>query len=478
MLSLAAAGDSGGGYYTYAPWQRVRSPEAQPRARRSRPLWSDAVDFEGLGEGRAAGVRAREREREGRTMVVEELEVGVDDYGDGDGGGEEEDGGELRRMPRVRRCDDGEAWPVGIEEGECEQCARIRSRQAVEAENGSAVEEQRRHHHQQQKDGKKRKLSVMFSEALTDISKVIKKRTDSLVWRKDSGAELPAEILPQVRSGSHGSGEGTNRLTGSAQRSGSEEPCTDSGDAVPSNTQLRQASRQFDAVRSPRVGESATSRPTRGSLGSLYEQARRRVAQISPFETAVVEQLVRIYPDHQQDPLSAPPSYVIAHVERGLHEGLHGCCPRQRMVMIERQLRIAEREGAFDDAKRNKRFAKTYLRSCTERQQSQASAKLKEEIAKAQKKSDGQFWHSEEETSRSPKEVWGRFRRWSRGDVDIARRSDGRSASVAAAEDPGYASDDESPSPRTQRRSERRRQDAATAARYAGTALRSAPFIF
>lgn len=262
----------------------------------------------------------------------------------------------------------------------------------------------------------------------------------------------------------------------------SEEIRISSGDAVLSRLQLRQASRQFDALRPSPVGESATSKPTRSSL---CEQARRRISQIAPFGATVAEQLGRIH-DNLPRRYSGPPNirsealrHAIARAESELLEELQESSPRQRMVMMERQVRIAEREGAFEDAKRNKMYGKTYFHRCTERQQSQASAKLKEEVTKAQKKSDGQFWQGEEETSISPKGVWGRFRRWSRGDVDIARRADGRSTLVAAAEDPGYVCDDESASPHSGLRNERPRQDvAAAAARHARTALVSAPFIF
>jgi hypothetical protein len=53
-----------------------------------------------------------------------------------------------------------------------------------------------------------------------------------------------------------------------------------------------------------------------------------------------------------------------------------------------------------------------------------------------------------------------------------------RSAVEAGAVESGYASDDESSTTSSERRVAQRREEAAAAARYAGIALRSAPFIF
>lgn len=153
--------------------------------------------------------------------------------------------------------------------------------------------------------------------------------------------------------------------------------------------------------------------------------------------------------------------------------------------MMERQLRIAERQGAFDDAKRKKMFKETYSHRCNQRQRSQASVKLKAQVAREQKKADEKFWQSQGE---STNDAWDRFRRWSRVRVGIAGER-------SAGDESGYASDNESPSPRSEMRDEQRRRDAkrrsvarrreeaqrredAEMSRYAGTALRSAPFIF
>jgi hypothetical protein len=152
------------------------------------------------------------------------------------------------------------------------------------------------------------------------------------------------------------------------------------------------------------------------------------------------------------------------------------------MVMMERQLRIAEREGAFDDAKRKKMFKETYSHRCNKRQRSQASVKLKALVAREQKKIDEKFWQSQGEP---PSDAWAKVRRWSRVHVGFAGESGRRSLG----EESGYASDDESPSPHSemrdvlrrrdaQRREEAQRREDVEMVRYAGTALRSAPFIF
>jgi hypothetical protein len=259
-----------------------------------------------------------------------------------------------------------------------------------------------------------------------------------------------------------------DRLTESAQRS-SDETRTTSDDAIPSLVQLRQGSRQFDARAPPRLSESA----------------------IAPFEASVVEHMERVQQHFQQehpgvlDQLSETPQHATRH---GTFEQLQDAQSRARMVMMERQIRIAEREGAFDGAKRKKMFKETYSHRCNQRQRSHASAKLKALVAREQKKIDEKFWQSQGEP---PSDAWEKFRRWSRAQVGIAGESGRRSSG----DESGYASDDESPSPRSemrdvlrrrdaqkrrdaQRREEAQRREDVEMVRYAGTALRSAPFIF
>jgi hypothetical protein len=264
----------------------------------------------------------------------------------------------------------------------------------------------------------------------------------------------------QIKRNSNGNNK--DRLTESAQRS-SDEIRTTSGDTVPSLAQLRQGSRQLDAPAPPRLSESA----------------------IAPFEASVVEHLERVRQHFQQqhpgvlDLLSETPQHAVRY---GTFEQLQDAQSRARMVMTERQIRIAEREGAFDHAKRKKMFKDTYSHRCNQRQRSQASAKLKALVVRGQKKTDEKFWQSQGEPT---KDAWDKFRRWSRVRVGIAGESGRRSPE----EESGYASDDESPSPRSEMRDVQRRRDAqrrvdaqrredVEMVRYAGTALRSAPFIF
>jgi hypothetical protein len=139
----------------------------------------------------------------GREPVVEETEVGSEDD-------DEDDGLRLRRMGSSwwRRGSDGgrhrddtddddddEGDALAAVDSEVGPFGAVRTR-AAEAVHGSVSS--RRRSSQQQKDPRKRKLSAMLSEAIIDIGKGIKKRTDSLVWRKDSGAEMQEEPLPQV----------------------------------------------------------------------------------------------------------------------------------------------------------------------------------------------------------------------------------------------------------------------------------------
>lgn len=161
----------------------------------------------------------RGRRSYGREVVIREMEVeGEEEENveqDGSEGDGDEDGGDeplgLRRMiPRFRdwgsvdvEVDEGEEVEVGDLEGEGEggwRFGNVRSR-AAGAVNGSVCgdgeDEDEEQRGQRQKDPRKRKLSVMFSEAIIDIGKVIKKRADSLVWRKDSGVGVPEEPLQQ-----------------------------------------------------------------------------------------------------------------------------------------------------------------------------------------------------------------------------------------------------------------------------------------
>lgn len=332
----------------------------------------------------------------------------------------------------------------------------VRSR----AENGSVGGER------QQKDPMKRKrmssVSVKFSEAagaIVDIGKGLKKRADS-VWRKDSGVEMQ-EPLQQVsgKCESKCDGNDADRLTGSAQRS-SDEIRNTSADATPFSAQLMQGSGQFDASTPPRLSESA----------------------IAPFEASVVEQLERVQQIWQQrnpealNQLSETPEHAPACTRHVTFQQFHDSKERERMAMMERQLRIAEREGAFDDAKRKKMFKETYSHRCNQRQQVQASDKLKANVAKEQRKTEEKFWRSQRDSSQAD---WNRFRLWSAARARMAGESGGRSALES-----GYASDDESSSRDRERRDAQRRRDARRmeeaemATRYAGTALRSAPFIF
>ena len=258
----------------------------------------------------------------------------------------------------------------------------------------------------------------------------------------------------------------TDRLTGRAQRS-SDEMRNTSRNTTPSRVQLRQGSKQFNALAPPRLSESA----------------------IAPFEASVVEQLGRVQQHWQQqcgyaevlDLLSEIPQHAMTCTRHETFEQAINAKERARMTLMERQLRIAEREGAFDDAKRKKMFKETYAHRCNERQQSQASVKLKANVAKEQKKTDEKFWQSQGESSQ---DAWVRIRLWSHARAGIAGERRRMSALEAAGEGSGYASDDESSNRDiarrrdAQRRRDARRREDAEMARYAGTALRSAPFIF
>jgi hypothetical protein len=207
MLSAAStSGDySGGQYYT-------RAPPRQPVAQRSRPFGSDPEDYTLLSREQAR-FQARDfvgRSSYGREPFVEEVEVDGDDGDDGDDDGDDDDGGAeglgLRRVKSTWRDrgegDDtaeaslaasgrnvarrGSVRPWAADEEDQEANGSVRSRQQSQSQSQA----------QQQKDPRKRKLSVM--EKVIDFGRTIKQRTDSFVFRKDSGVEMQEESLPQV----------------------------------------------------------------------------------------------------------------------------------------------------------------------------------------------------------------------------------------------------------------------------------------
>jgi hypothetical protein len=214
---------------------------------------------------------------------------------------------------------------------------------------------------------RKRRFSTKIGEKCADFGKAVKKRTHSWTSRKDSvappGLLLGATVDESSPDASPGSGE---------------------------------SSRDGDDERSNE--NELISRERRTRLGNLHA---RRPAQTGPFSGWNVE-----HAQHRQV-LLAQPRIFLGHnrkvVERQDEDMLTYDNPRRDVALIERRLRIAERQGAFSSTTREETFKKSHRRLGSESsQQTMASIKLKTKLAKAKAKSDKRFRRWSEDRDASP----------------------------------------------------------------------------
>lgn len=321
---------------------------------------------------------------------------------------------------------------------------------------------------QEQISSSKRRWSTRLSETLVDLGKTVKMRTDSWSWRRDSLAPVQGLEAPASRGGS------SVRLPGSGERSrdGGDEMSGDDGLLVRSvasqgrSTALQPLQRIIDVP--PRVS-SLQQTVSHAVEHTEYRYPAPEYSDAHRHEYMTCEG----DSDSQEERFEAE-----MEARRWIRHTAH-----ERLMMMERQLRIAEREGAFTATGRKAMFKRSHIRQRRTSEQSQASVKLKKKIAKRQKKSDKEFkrwlngddvpWHSR---------LWTKMtRRWSRSSeksplqADLAEQDlpgdsgfeSGESGESSGSTSGNYTdSDDEW------------RGDDWEASRYVGWALQSAPTIF
>ena len=285
---------------------------------------------------------------------------------------------------------------------------------------------------------RKRRFSTRVGEKCAGFGKAVKKRTHSWTSRKDSVAPL-------------------GLLTGARIDESSPDASSGSGES----------SRDGDNERSDENELISRERGTR--LGHLHA---RRSAQSGPVSGWNVERA-----QHRQV-LLAQPRILLAHnrkvVERQEEEMLTYDNPRRDVALIERRLRIAERQGQFSSAAREETFKESHRRLGSESsQQTLASIKLKTKPAKAKAKSDKRFRRWSEDRDESPvRRIFNKlWRRNGRGKEAMVE-SDPSSGLESSVEDSTFSATESSNSPWSEDEADRRQGDNVQAAAHAGRAVR------
>jgi hypothetical protein len=237
----------------------------------------------------------------------------------------------------------------------------------------------------------KRKMSKV-GETFAELGKAVKKRADSWSWWNDS--------VMATRQGRALRGrveESSSRIVSPS----SEERSRDGDDEL---------SVRDDAIRRERV-----TRPwIRRGFG-----LRRKSTQTGLVSGGIVvpAQRRQTLPAPPPQPMLLPYDSDVAKEYEKIHFSRDN--PQRRLAEMERGVRIAERDGAFDTAAIETSYKKPHRRLNSEcRQQSQASAKLKIKTARAAAKSDKEFRRAQESrNNESPiAKVFNRiWRRNSRG---------------------------------------------------------------
>lgn len=346
---------------------------------------------------------------------------------------------------------------VEDEDGEAERLLLQRmpgrlGRASVEDDDGgSNVAIYDRRHSREVEVGQKRRWSKRFSETILDFGKKVKERAGSFAWRRDS-------VQLQVVVGGQSDLLSEEVLEGSGERSrdGDDEL---SFIEVPRSSERSQTQRSF--VGPPRVSTEPVRMEARMEYLYPGEVPHRRSVGAGESSSAAV-------PDGRM----SFQSFQIANQMNGQQINKE----REVLAMLERGVRIAERQGAFSAARRAKLFKKAWAHRTTDGAQARASVKYREELASRKQREDDDFLTWSIEKDMTPLErVRRRVETWIRS-VSVSRegsREDsGDGSGVASAvEDDAHSSpgsvvngdaDDE------------RRQDNIAAARYAGRALQEA----
>ena len=284
--------------------------------------------------------------------------------------------------------------------------------------------------------GRKRRLSSRVTETLADFSKAVKKRADSFPWRKDS------VVPPAVLLGARVNESSPVASPGSGERS------RDGDDELSS-------------------GDEQIFRGRRLRPGNRH---MRRSAQTGPVSRAqhrhVLPAPQPMLPTDDNDELERQEEEQQFIRENSSHH----------LVMMEREVRIAERQGAFSAAAREKTYKKPHQRLGSEcSQQSQASVKLKAKVAKAKAKSDKEFRRWSEGRDESPiSKVFSKLWRKNGRGKESMMESDPPSELESSAEGPTSSATQSSGSVWSEDSVNGRRGDNVEAAVHAGRAARQA----
>jgi hypothetical protein len=320
----------------------------------------------------------------------------------------------------------------------------------------------------------KRRWSTRLSETFFDFGRSVKKRTDSWSWRKDSVA-MPPPSAPVVHVGVTTDGH-------SSSSPGSGEGSRDGGDERSSEDELLNSTLPLDER-----GRSLHIRE-RGGISRLpwppvrpkgKGRAQTAPAPVAEEQPARVQFRYSLQAQHMRPRLvpcdDDETNRQIEERERFFHDN-----SRQRLLVLEREVRIAEREGVFTQAAREAGLKKGHRRlRSSDNEQSRASVKLKARVAKEKKKVDREFRRWKRERGIPPiSRVLRNMRNALRGDdgeVDEAVESqvvsDVRSSSAA---DSSPSASQSSASPFSADSSDAQREENVQAARYAGLAMQQA----
>lgn len=289
---------------------------------------------------------------------------------------------------------------------------------------------------------KKRRLSERISETY----KAVKKRADSWSWRRDSVAQQPPALLLSARVDD----------SSSAVSPGSGEQSRDADDELSSEDEQL----------------FLTLRPRRRSEARDYGEGG--AAQTAPVVERQPERIEYQYP-------RAVPPQIVTYDEDDVHlwqeqQRVMRGDPQLRLTMMEREVRIAEREGAFTPAARERNFKRVQRLRSESSEQSQASVKYKARVARAQTKSDKRFQRWKEGREESPiSKVFNRvWRRNGRGKESMME-SDPASELLSSAEESSSSGSQSSVSAWSEDSVDRCGGDNVEAARFAGRAMQQAP---
>jgi hypothetical protein len=316
----------------------------------------------------------------------------------------------------------------------------------------------------------KRRWSTRLSETFFDLGRTVKKRTDSWSWRKDSVA-MPPPRAPVVHVGVTADGR-------SSSSPGSGEGSRDGGDERSSEDELLDYTLPlYERGRSLHIRERA------GISWLPWPPVRPKGkgrAQTAPVAEAEEQ------PERAQPRLSLLAQYtqgrLVPRDDDEMHRQIEECerllsnNSRHRLFVLEREVRIAEREGVFTQASRKAWLKKGHRRlRSSEREQSRASVKLKARVAKEKRKVDREFRRWKRERGIPP------VSRALRNMKNILRGDEGEKEEVAESEARESSGGESSPSasqssasPFSQGSSDEQQEDNVQAARYAGLAVQQA----